>query len=310
MAQEIFRVLDQVQREIRRLKEDISLLRSDESVRLSALLGALRRRGLEPFRLNSPRHLLFPPGFSESGKDRFYEMFNRYSFRLFLREILNRKSAFRVSEVVRFSTPATGRKYLRELLGLGLADSAGRAAFALRRPAPSLGPTLEWFVAEVLRREFACPAVHGLRCRGSRYGGDYDVVALLEGLLVYVEVKSSPPKNIEGDEVGAFFSRLGDLLPHIALFLVDTELRLKDKIVPFFETALMARGVRGPGGNGSPPDIEKIGDEIFFLPPRIYILSSKRSIRRNIGLCFRKHFTLSLAREWGTGPGEACEFRS
>jgi hypothetical protein len=156
-------------------------------------------------------------------------------------------------------------------------------------------------MAEVLRREFSCPALYGLRCRGSRYGGDYDVVALLEGSLLYLEVKSSPPKNIEGDEVHAFLARLKDLIPHLALFFVDTELRLKDKIVSFFETELFALGLRD---NGNPPRIQKIGDEIFFAPPRVYILGSKRSIAKNMGLCFHHHFTHSHPFFAGEGLGE------
>jgi hypothetical protein len=82
---------------------------------------------------------------------------------------------------------------------------------------------------------------------------------------------------------------------------VDTELRLKDKIVPFFETELLAQGFRD---NGSPPAIQKIGEEIFFIPPRIYILSSKGSIVKNIGICFRNHFSLSFAEKGGKGLSE------
>jgi hypothetical protein len=298
----IIQPFDHLQKEVRTLQREILSLREEHVERLSELKGALRRRGLEPFRLNPTQHLLFPPDFAREKKAKFYDLFKRYSFRLFLREILIRKGKFRVAEVVRFSTPETGRKYLHSLIDLGLAEPGGNSTYRLRHlSSASLGPTLEWFVAEVLRREFACPALYGLRCKGSWYGGDYDVVALLEGWLVYMEVKSSPPKNIEGDEVHAFLARLKDLLPHLALFFVDTELRLKDKIVPFFETELLAQGFRD---NGSIPAIQRIGEEIFFIPPRIYILSSKRSVVKNIGTCFRNHFALSLTKNWGEGLPE------
>jgi len=185
---------------------------------------------------------------------------------------------------------------------LGLAEALGDSQYRLCHPPPaSLGPTLEWFLAEVLRREFSCPALYGLRCRGSRYGGDYDVVALLEGSLLYLEVKSSPPKNIEGDEVRAFLARLKDLIPHLALFFVDTELRLKDRSFLFFETELFALGLRE---NGNSPRIQKIGDEIFFAPPRVYILGSKRSIVKNLSICFHHHFTHSHPFLAGEGFGE------
>jgi hypothetical protein len=291
------RLLENLQNEIRQLQGKFLSFREEMAERVPELEGALRRRGLEPFRRNPAQHLLFPPHFAPKEREKFYQLFKKYSFRLFLREILIRKGSFRVSEVVRFSTLETGRKYLESLIDLNLAEPAGKSYYRLRHSFPaSVGPTLEWFVAETLRREFACPALYGLRCRGSRYGGDYDVVALLEGWLVYIEVKSSPPKNIEGDEVHAFFARLKDLLPHLALFFVDTELRLSDKIVPFFETEVLARGL---GGNGRAPSLRAIGDEIYFLPPGIYILGGRKSISRNITACFRNHFTLNLSPERG-----------
>jgi hypothetical protein len=298
-AKEIVRVLGDLQKEVRALREEFLSFHEERINGFSFLQGVLRRRGLDSFRQNPTQHLFFPSTLSPEKKERFYDLFKRYSFRLFLREILIRKGRFRVAEVVRFSTPDTGRKYLHSLIDLGLAEPVGNHHYRLTCSTPaSLGPTLEWFMAEILRKEFACPALYGLRCKGSRFGGDYDVVALLEGWLVYIEVKSSPPKNIEGDEIQSFLARLKDLLPHLALFFVDTELRLKDKIVPFFETELLAQGA-GEKGNFSP--IQRVEGEIFFAPPRIYILNSKRSVIKNIGLCFRHHFTFPST------PGVPCE---
>ena len=298
---EIARALENLRRELRALQEDF-LASKKEREDLSELKGVLRRRGLDLFRQNPPQHLFFPLGFLPEEKDKFYELFKRYSFRLFLREILIRRGRFRVFEVVRFSTPETGKKYLRSLMEMGLAEPAGELQYRLSHDPPaSLGPTLEWFMAEVLRREFACPALYGLRCRGGGCGGDYDVVALMEGRLLYMEVKSSPPKNIEGVEIQSFLGRVKDFLPHLALFFVDTELRLKDKIVPFFETELLALGLRD---NGNPPSIQKISDEVFFAPPRIYILGSRRSIVKNMATCFRHSFAAPL---WCPGGNAFAE---
>jgi hypothetical protein len=97
------------------------------------------------------------------------------------------------------------------------------------------------------------------------------------------------------------FRRVKDFLPHLALFFVDTELRLKDKIVPFFETELFALGLRD---NGHPPSAQKIGDEVFFAPPRIYILGSKRSIMKNMAICFRHYFSAPLSYPEGNAFAE------
>ena len=154
-------------------------------------------------------------------------------------------------------------------------------------------------MAQILHEEFYCPALYGLRCKGTRYGGDYDVVASMEGRLIYVEVKSSPPKNIEADEIHEFLARLYDLIPHVALFFVDTELRLKDKIVPIFEAEQFAQR---SSENAPAPAPQKIADEIFFVPPRVYVLSSKRSIVRNMATCFKHHFTYPLNYDPEDGP--------
>jgi len=291
-GKEIIRLLRKLQEQVRKLSADVDSLQDGRPQGLSELKGMLRRRGLNPYRENPVHHLLFPPTFSREEREQFYDLFKRYSFRLFLREVLNRKGGFRVSEVVRYSSPETGRKYLRSLKDLGLVEALKGRVYRLRPIfTSSLGPTLEWFMAEVLRREFACPAFYGLRCKGTRFGGDFDVIASLEGRLLYMEVKSSPPKNIEGDEVHEFVSRLADLIPHLALFFVDTELRLQDKIVPFFEAE---QSVQRSWDQGVGLPVQRIADEIFFVPPRVYILSSKRSITRNIATCFKHHFTSPL----------------
>jgi len=298
-AKEILRVLNNLTEEMQTLREDVAALKENQVAQFSEILGMLRRRGLTPFRENPTQHLFFPPSSSDENKTQFYDLFKKYSFRLFLREILKRKGVFRVAEVARFNSQETGRKYVQGLIGLGLAEPAQGRSFRLWAvPTLSLGPTLEWFMAEILRREFFCPALYGLRCKGSHYGGDYDVLASLEGKLLYVEVKSSPPKNIEGDEIREFFSRLQDLIPHLAFFFVDTELRLKDKIVPFFEAE---RSTQSFGRRIKMPPVQRIAGEVFYSPPRVYILGSKPSIPANMAACFRHHFTFapgSLGSDW------------
>ncbi|MDI6755128.1 MAG: hypothetical protein QME78_12140 [Thermodesulfobacteriota bacterium] len=286
---EIHLILKRLQKEIRALREDVQSLKESGAHGLSELRGMLRRRGLAPYRENPAHHLIFPPAFREKEREQFYELFKKYSFRLFLREILLRKGPFMISEVVRFSSPETGKKYVRFLIELGLVESVGRNKYRLwPLNTASLGATLEWFMAEMLRKEFSCPALYGLRCKGTSFGGDYDVIASLEGRLLYLEVKSSPPKNIEGVEVHEFFSRMQDLIPQVALFFVDTELRLMDKIVPIFEAERLSRRTKAIEPLAP---IQKIADEIFFAPPRIYILSSKGSIPKNLASCFKHYFT-------------------
>src|SRR5207302_1829795 len=84
-----------------------------------------------------------------------------------------------------------------ERLQAGLEARVGRGAYRLRDARiSSFGGTLEWYVAEVLVREFGCAATWGLRIPRATHGGDYDVVACAEGEVIYVETKSAPPRQI------------------------------------------------------------------------------------------------------------------
>ena len=72
----------------------------------------------------------------------------------------------------------------------------------------------------------------GVKFPAPEVGGDLDVVAAAEGRLLYLEMKSSPPKHLAQDEVAAFFRRVRALRPHVAIFVMDTALRLSDKVSP------------------------------------------------------------------------------
>jgi hypothetical protein len=90
-----------------------------------------------------------------------------------------------------------------------------------------------------------------------------------------MEIKSSPPKQIYQKEITAFFDRLSDLLPEIGIFFVDTELRMKDKIVPMFEEELGVRNIH-------PPKITRMEKELFQIEDKIFIINAKDSVAANI----------------------------
>ncbi|MDA8431842.1 MAG: hypothetical protein M0Z60_02640, partial [Nitrospiraceae bacterium] len=116
-----------------------------------------------------------------------------------------------------------------------------------------------------------------------KIGGDYDVIAKFDGSLLYAEVKSSPPKQIYDNEISAFLDRISDLRPEIAVFFMDTELRMKDKIVPMFEAELRRRHRRTL-------EVLRIEKELFQIRDRIFIINSKDSILRNIETVLSRYF--------------------
>jgi hypothetical protein len=153
----------------------------------------------------------------------------------------------------------------------------------VRSPIKSFGETLEWFVSEIFEREFAAEAVWGIRFKRPRVGGDYDLIAKVDGGILYMEIKSSPPKQIYQNEISAFFDRVSDLQPEISIFFVDTELRMKDKIVPMFEEEFRNRDRRGFG-------IVRMEKELFQAQDRIFIINAKDSIAANVERVLIRYF--------------------
>lgn len=246
----------------------------------------LRRRGIELISANPREALLLPRAGGEKEIAEYYEQMKRYSFRLFLRDVIRLASAFTLKDLERYSSEHTIRDFMDRIIDWQIARRQGPAAYQLaNQAAKSFGDTFEWFVAQIFRREFGAPTAWGIRARNARHGGDYDVVALVEGAFVYVEVKSSPPKHIEPREVNAFLDRVEDLRPRMAIFIEDTQLRMKDKILPMFEDVLKQRAHEG----GKPRlMVTRMVRELFQVGEQIFIINSDPDVTTNLAECLRR----------------------
>ena len=241
---------------------------------------ALRRRGLAWHGERDPTPLLVPRG---RARTHHYRLLGHYSYRLFLRDVLKHRDDLRPAALARYVTPAVARRYLRVLAAAGLVAPRTRGAYRLRDPRiVSFGGTLEWYVAEVLAREFDCATAYGLRIRRARHGGDYDVVACTEGEVLYAETKSAPPRQIVQAEVGAFLDRTDTLRPDLALFVADTTLRMRDKLVPLFAAEAERRGLDWTA--------VRLAGEIWRVGPEVYLTNADPDLARNLGTCLAAHF--------------------
>jgi hypothetical protein len=227
---------------------------------------------------------------------RFYELTKKYSFRLFLRNAINMKDGFEVDSLLQYSTRDCVQGYIDALLDIGIVGRGGESRFVLvLPPIRGFGPTLEWFVAQVFEREFDCPALWGVKLADTKSGGDCDVIAEVENRFVYIEVKSSPPKHVTLNEVSAFLDRVEELRPNVAVFLEDTELRMKDKIVVLFQEALEKR-FDGEVMDGLMP--RRLVRELFKVGESVYVANSKPDLVLNLTLCLK---------DWLGGKGLAAE---
>ncbi len=284
---EFLKQIQALSNDIQKLRNELDLLRERVLLQDTSLEEMLERRGLEVFCKNPAENLLFPIDFSPEKRLRLYQLLKRYSFRLFVRDLIRTGDSFAPSELTHYCSEEAVKRYLNILLRLGLIETTAESSYRLlTAPISSFGGTLEWFLAEIFKKEFFSPALYGVRFRGSSFGGDYDVIALVEGNIIYTEVKSSPPRGIELNEVQSFFGRINDLLPHMAVFFVDTELRMKDKMVPMFEEAIKKIYGKRKAKGYAPIHLYQ---ETFHLDHRIFIVNSKRDVATNFKRCLR-HF--------------------
>ncbi len=266
--------------ELMLLREEVKRLRQALNRLTPSLETILKRRGFRVFKKEPTDDLLVP---DEPFLGSFFDMLHKYSFRLLLRDVIKHQDRFTLEQVTRYSTARVIRSYLGYLREIRLITE-GAAGYVLSRSGiTSFGPTLEWYIAELLHREFGAEVLWGVKFKRPKVGGDYDVLAKMDGSLLYVEAKSSPPKQVTESEVAAFLDRVEDLAPELSIFLMDTELRMKDKLVPMFEQELAKR-------SSEPPPVLRLERELFHVQERIFIVNAKENIGRNIETVVNRHF--------------------
>jgi hypothetical protein len=282
---ELGKELSRLKAEVKELRQGVTRLTQEMFDSGGSMKRAIKARGMQIYRQDPIDDLAFSPEASPTELSSLYQLLRHYSFRLFLRDVIGKKGSFQAEGLMKYCPLEIVQRYISSLCELKLAEPSGAGALRLLKPSlSSFGPTLEWFIAQMFQREFASPAIYGVRFKETPSGGDYDVIALWEGQLIYVEIKSSPPRGIERSEIGSFLARITDLLPDIAFLFNDTQLRMKDKIVLMVEEALDER--YGAISRTRFP-LERLIDELFHINHRLYIVNSKRDAIANFAFCLR-----------------------
>ncbi|MBI2533312.1 MAG: hypothetical protein HYW03_14045 [Deltaproteobacteria bacterium] len=255
------------------LKKELQNLRKEIlEEKEQRVLGAIIRRGLRCYPREEDRGVLLPS--AKRFREDFYSHLKKYS-----------------------CSERSAEDYLRFLVRVGVVVPMRQSRFMLKDPRiSSFGETLEWFVCQILEKEFNLPSLWGFRVKENRGGGDFDVVALMEGSLVYVETKSSPPKHIEQRDIQAFFDRLEVLAPDLAIYLEDTQLRMKDKIAIMFEKELRRR-FGSSWREGHP--LNRLRRETFGIEDRLFITNSDPDLIANLGFCLGRYLRSRAAKIGG-----------
>lgn len=251
---------------------------------LPAVARALAQRGLSVIESCAAERTFLPLLRTARARRTFFLRLHSYAFRLFLRDLLTLRDRYCPSRLGPFFSPASIEEMARDAERLGFIRRApGGAVRLLAEQVTDFGDTFEWFVAELLKDQFAADALWGVKVAGLSCGGDFDVLAVVSGRLLYIETKTSPPKHIEQKEIDAFLARVAKLSPDMAILLVDTHLRMKDKLVPLLSEALRREGV-------ADPQVERVENETFGWRRHLFLTNSKRDVAANVALCLRSYF--------------------
>jgi hypothetical protein len=209
-------------------------------------------------------------------RQRLVETMRHYAFRLFLRGAIQHPAGFAPEEATRFLGGAPASEMADTLVALELATRDAHGRYHLVRPPNSFGSTLEWYIGEELSRRLRFSVSVGVKFHAPGVGGDLDVVAMADGRLVYIELKSSPPKHLAAPEICAFFDRVRALRPDVTVFAVDTALRLGDRVIPMID---QARQARRPHGFAPARRVER---ELWALTAHVYVVNARPDLFANI----------------------------
>lgn len=251
----------------------------------------INQRGLRYAGDSPVESVLLPASQDPAALEEYLRYLKRYSFRILLRDVIKCRASFCAQDLLHYCSPRKAQRYLDYLQRAAIVEPTGTDSFRLRNTAVySFGDTLEWYVAQVFAHAFAATVAWDVKVYDLPAGGDFDVIATLGNLLIYVETKSSPPKNIHQPAVAAFFDRLEALAPDVGIFLVDTHLRLADKINKMVRHELKRRA-----GDRDGVGLVQLRRGVYAASPGLFVINSKPDLTLNLRLCLR-HFWAHRAR--------------
>jgi len=223
----------------------------------------------------------------------FYRLMKKYPVRLLFYDLLKNKSSCAFKDLIHYSSTNSVIRFLEQMQSLQIIQHWDESKVQLTQSAYGLksGWLFEWFIASLLYQEFNAVAIFNVGIGGTNIGGDYDVLANWLGRFLYLELKCSPPKGIHYPQIRAYLQRVSTLKPDITIFINDTHLRVKDKIVLMFEEELIK--LNGIETLKTAP-VERIEEQIFHVHHYIYILNTKRSIQKNLKTVFHDYLRNDL----------------
>ncbi|MBD3305230.1 hypothetical protein GF339_02665, partial [candidate division KSB3 bacterium] len=150
--------------ELRKMRQELHDLKQTRPSARRHIELMLRRRGIKTIKYTPLDRLVLPEDCSPATTERFYQLMKKYSFRIFLRDLIHYRDHLTWPHLTKYCSPEVAQDYLATLLEHQIVSQVAPQQYQFSsRNIRNFGDTLEWFVAQVIRKEFGAPATWGSR---------------------------------------------------------------------------------------------------------------------------------------------------
>ncbi|MGB9810629.1 MAG: hypothetical protein ACPLSN_02655 [Dictyoglomus turgidum] len=253
-----------------------------EAVSLEEIKLFFWRRGYQIDECCQKERIILPKDLSLEGD--YFNFLSHYRFRRLLSDIIHSQDNGRVNLEKLFSrwNLEEIREYWEFLVKSGILPLVNENYYFSYPYIDNFGETLEWYISGLLVKEFKMPTVWGVKIRELKGGGDFDVLSILEGYLLYIECKTSPPNNVRLREIWEFLRRREELKPKITILFIDTTLKIERNITENVKYLLDKRFAKDKNNV-----LLKLKEGIYAFDKSLYIMQSKGEMVKNFQLVFR-----------------------
>lgn len=238
----------------------------------------------------------------------YHKLLGHYTFRKILRLIAAKGEPVHDKEILSICFEPTLRKWREFLVNSGIGGISEDNSWSLKVKVDNFGHTLEWYVWKLLSNKLGALGGWNVKIAGLLAGGDFDVLAFIDSVLIYVECKSKRPEEISDSEVRNFLQRSQDLAPELAVMLTDTDSDL-GALLDKFNTILISihrisGDIKDPTWKPEKPPVSKVAGyrNIYFALQRIFLTDSQPKILHALQDCLRYYHTYIKFASFLAGP--------
>jgi hypothetical protein len=286
----------------------MSTIQTNSFTPTPSLKALLTRRGFRYLGRGDEAQIVRPKVTSNQIAKEYYDSLGDYTFRKVLRHLIARKRPVDNQEILSMCAEPTLGQVRDFLVRSAIVEVTKDERWNLKEQVDSFGYTLEWYVSQLLTRELGAISEWSVKIDGLLAGGDLDVLAFIDSVLLYIECKAKRTEEIGESEVRNFLQRSQDMAPELAIMLIDTDSEL-DSLLNRFQTILLpiqrvASGIRDQNWKSEKPFIAKVigFHRMYFGLQRIFVTYSQPSIQHALQDCLRYYHTyVKFASFWG-GP--------